>query len=74
LLTGAGFRIIDTQDTTDASQRWFEAIAAQISSQGATPAVTFQAFLGDDYPQMTRNQVRNLTERRIRTVTYICEA
>ena len=33
-----------------------------------------QTFLGDNYPEMTRNQVANLRERRIRTVTYVCEA
>lgn len=73
LLTGAGFRIVDAQDTTDDSQRWFEAKARQIS-ESAAPGVTFQTFLGEDFPQMARNQVRNLAERRIRTVTYICEA
>lgn len=29
-------------------------------------------FLGPDFPDMARNQVRNLAEKRIRTVTYIC--
>ena len=72
LLTGAGFKIVDAQDSTEESQRWFEAMAARMSQ--ATPAVTFQTFLGNDFPQMTRNQVRNLQERRIRTVSYVCEA
>ncbi|MET0652364.1 MAG: hypothetical protein ABWY63_07575, partial [Hyphomicrobiaceae bacterium] len=40
----------------------------------AAPAVTFQAFLGNDFPAMTRNQVRNLQEQRIRTVSYLCQA
>lgn len=39
-----------------------------------TPAVTFQSFLGNDFPEMARNQVSNLRDRRIRTVTYLCEA
>ena len=39
----------------------------------AVPAVTFQSFLGDDFPTMARNQVSNLRDRRIRTVTYICQ-
>jgi hypothetical protein len=34
----------------------------------------FQTFLGEDSPMMARNQVSNLRDRRIRTVTYICEA
>ncbi len=73
LLTGAGFRIVSTTDSTEEGQVWFEAIAARLG-QGHAPAVTFQAFLGGDYPAMTRNQVRNLRERRIRTVSYVCEA
>lgn len=73
LLANAGFTILDVQDSTEESQRWFEAMAARIAA-GAVPAVTFQTFLGNDFPEMARNQVRNLAERRIRTVTYICEA
>jgi ubiquinone/menaquinone biosynthesis C-methylase UbiE len=73
LLTGAGFKILDVHDSTDESQSWFEAMTARMEESGP-PAVTFQVFLGGDFPEMVRNQVRNLTERRIRTVSYICEA
>ena len=73
LLVSAGFRILSTIDSTEESQAWFEAMAARLA-QGRTPAVTFQTFLGNDFPAMTRNQVRNLQERRIRTVSFICEA
>lgn len=31
-------------------------------------------MLGNDFPLMTRNQVINLRERRIRTVHYVCQA
>lgn len=72
LLTGAGFRILSVEDSTEASQAWFEEMAARISAKA--PAVTFQAFLGNDFPAMAKNQVINLRERRIRTVSYICEA
>jgi hypothetical protein len=41
--------------------------------QGSAPFVRFRAFLGKDYPQMARNQVKNLRDRRIRTVSYICQ-
>jgi hypothetical protein len=47
---------------------------AERMKQGSAPPLTFRMFLGDDFPEMTRNQVRNLQERRIRTVSYICEA
>lgn len=72
LLTDAGFKILDARDSTEESQRWFEAMALRMS-QGTTPAVTFKAFLGNDFPEMARNQVRNLQDRRIRTVSYVCE-
>jgi ubiquinone/menaquinone biosynthesis C-methylase UbiE len=72
LLTGAGFRITAVNDSTEESQQWFEAMAARMAQ--SAPAVTFQSFLGDDFPTMARNQVRNLRERRIRTVTCICQA
>jgi ubiquinone/menaquinone biosynthesis C-methylase UbiE len=72
LLMNAGFKMVDVQDSTEEGQRWFEAMSARIA-QGAVPAVTFQAFLGNDFPEMARNQVINLRDRRIRTVTYICE-
>ena len=73
LLSGAGFKILDVHDSTDESQSWFEARAARMAQSGPSP-VTTQILFGDDFTAMTRNQVRNLTERRIRTVSYICEA
>jgi ubiquinone/menaquinone biosynthesis C-methylase UbiE len=71
LLTGAGFTIVAEEDSTEGSQSWFEAMVARTAE--AAPAVTFQAFLGNDFPEMARNQVRNLRDRRIRTVSYICQ-
>lgn len=73
LLTEAGFRILDFYDSTEDSQSWFEEITARMAQSGPPP-VTFQVFLGGDFPEMARNQVRNLAERRIRTVSYICKA
>ncbi len=72
LLENAGFRILTVKDSTDEAQQWFETVAARMAQ--AMPAVTFQTFLGEDFPAMARNQVRNLHDRRIRTVTFICEA
>jgi ubiquinone/menaquinone biosynthesis C-methylase UbiE len=73
LLANAGFRIVDVQDSTEEGQRWFESIAARMA-KAAVPSVTFQTFLGSDFPEMARNQVANLRDRRIRTVTYVCQA
>lgn len=72
LLSDAGFRILKEEDSTEESLRWFEEMATRVSD--TTPAVTFRAFLGDDFPAMARNQVINLKERRIRTVSYVCES
>jgi len=73
LLADAGFKVLDVHDSTDESQSWFEAMTTRMAQSGPPP-VTFHLILGDDYPEMARNQVRNLSERRIRTVSYICEA
>jgi ubiquinone/menaquinone biosynthesis C-methylase UbiE len=73
LLADAGFEVLDIHDSTDQSQSWFEEVMARMAQSGPPP-VTFQAILGSDFPEMARNQVRNVTERRIRTVSYICKA
>ena len=73
LLSDAGFKILDVHDSTDESQSWFKAMTTRMAQSGPPP-VTFQVLLGGDFPEMVRNQVRNLTERRIRTVSYFCEA
>ncbi len=73
LLTGAGFRIVEVHDSTAESLAWFETMTARMASAGP-PLLTFQTFLGADFVVMARNQVQNLMQRRIRTVTFICEA
>lgn len=73
LLAGAGFEILEIEDSTKESQKWFEGMVERMATSDPPP-VTFQTFLGGDFPEMARNQVRNLTERRIRTVSYICRA
>ena len=73
LLESAGFRIEAEHDSTEASEAWFRQAAARMSAT-STPPVGLRQFLGSDAAQMTLNQVRNLAERRIRTVTYICRS
>jgi hypothetical protein len=73
LLTQAGFKLSDVQDSTEESQSFFERMTVQMAKTGTSPVV-WQLFLGNDFPAMARNQVRNVTERRIRTVTFICVA
>jgi hypothetical protein len=72
LLHDAGFNIRAVQDSTEESQKFFEAMILRMEQTGTAP-VRWQMFLGDDFPIMARNQLRNITERRIRTVSYICQ-
>jgi hypothetical protein len=73
LLISAGFKLRDIQDSTEESQSFFERMTAQMAKSGSPP-VAWRLFLGDDFPAMAHNQVRNVTERRIRTVSFICVA
>lgn len=73
LLDEAGFEIVDEVDATETSLTWFREMAAR-QAQAAAPPATWQQFLGADFPQMKHNQVRNLADKRIRTVTYVCRA
>ena len=73
LLSDAGFRILDIHDSTDESLGWLETRTAA-KTQEKPGLVTTGILFGDDFPEMIRNQIRGLKERRIRTVSYICEA
>jgi ubiquinone/menaquinone biosynthesis C-methylase UbiE len=72
LLSDAGFKILETKDSSEESLVWFQEMAKRIAESGPPP-VSFQLFFGDHFPEMARNQVRNLAEGRIRTISYICE-
>ncbi len=81
LLVDAGFRLLEVIDSTEQSQGWFERMASKTATRigpsagsSAPPPASFQVILGDDFPEMVKNQVRNLRERRIRTVSFICRA
>lgn len=71
LLTGAGFSVLTETDSSAASREWFTVVAARMAQVGPPP-VSFAAFLGGDFALMARNQVANLSEDRIRTVTFVC--
>jgi SAM-dependent methyltransferase len=71
LLPAAGFEVISEVDSSDESLVWFRQMQARIQRDGPPP-VTFETFLGDAFGQMTANQVANLSERRIRTVMFVC--
>ena len=72
LLEGAGFEIVDWQDTTDQGREWFVRLRERMQQSGPPP-LSLQLLLGDDFPQMAENQVRNLMERRIAPTQIICK-
>jgi ubiquinone/menaquinone biosynthesis C-methylase UbiE len=71
LLAAAGFEVLEETDSTEESLDWFKQLSARIAEHGPPP-VSFGVFLGVDFAKMATNQVTNLTERRIRTVSYLC--
>lgn len=73
LLVGAGFRILSVEDSSDASLEWIETRTARRKAAETTP-ITTQLLFGDGFAEMVDNQVIGLRERRIRTVSFICEA
>jgi len=73
LLQAAGFEILQRKDSTEESLAWFERVAASWQKTGP-PKLSLQIFLGEDFPLMAQNQLRNLDERRIRTVSFVCQA
>lgn len=70
LLYDAGFKLLEEIDSSEESTVWFKDKSAKIQTS-KLPAPGFRIFLGEAYSQMAANQVRNLAERRIRTVTFI---
>ena len=74
LLRGAGFKITEIRDSTAESQKWFEETRLKNGQNTGRTSKSFHALIGKDFPGATQNQLINLGERRIRTVTYVCEA
>lgn len=64
LLADAGFSITRWNDTTAEGREWFNRLAAR--TDGAPPhPLGVQLLFGKDFPQMAKNQQRNLAENRI---------
>lgn len=72
LLGDAGFAILAEVDTSAEGAAWFKDKAARLQS-AAPPPIGFSIFLGNAYAQMAANQVRNLSEGRIKTVMYVVQ-
>jgi hypothetical protein len=73
LLSAAGFNILSMHDSTEESLNWIETRTARLAASDSTP-ITTSILFEDDFGQMVQNQIRGLKERRIRTVSFVCEA
>ena len=71
-LDQTGFTIISWRDTTAAGLAWFREKSAQIREHGRS-AVGYHILLGEDFPQMARNQLRSLNENRMALLQVIAE-
>ena len=72
LLAAAGFDIISWRDTTNVGLAWFAAKSAQIKEHGR-PILGYHMLLGDDFPQMARNQLRSFKEDRMALLQVIAQ-
>lgn len=74
LLPAAGFTILDEHDSSDESLAGFAAALGPDGAQQAAARSPTRILFGARFPEMARNQLRGLEERRLRTVSYICRA
>jgi SAM-dependent methyltransferase len=70
LVTDAGFRIADWQDTTAQAREWFVALAERVKREGPPP-LSWGMLMGADFPAMAQNQRRNLEENRIALIQVV---
>jgi MPBQ/MSBQ methyltransferase len=63
-LEAAGFKILTWRDVTAPARDWFREVVKRIQVDG-TPPLGLHLLLGDDFPEMAGNMMRNLEEDRI---------
>jgi ubiquinone/menaquinone biosynthesis C-methylase UbiE len=71
-LETAGFSIQSWRDTTAAGLAWFGAKSAELKKHGK-PILGYHMLLGDDFPQMARNQLRSFRENRMTLLQVIAK-
>jgi ubiquinone/menaquinone biosynthesis C-methylase UbiE len=72
-LLAAGFSILHEEDSTSKSHHWLKERTERITPGNPLP-VTTQLLFGAAAREMTKNQLRGLSERRMLTYSFICEA
>ncbi|MGI9368684.1 MAG: class I SAM-dependent methyltransferase [Ruegeria sp.] len=72
LLTNAGFKFLHAIDSTDDSLSWLQERVAAPAQSGPLPVTTRLLFRNISL-DMTRNQLRGLSERRMLTYGFVCQ-
>lgn len=72
-LSESGFSLLHEADSTSESHRWLEERTEEVPTEKRLP-ITTQLLFGDAAGEMTKNQLRGLSERRMLTYSFICEA
>lgn len=73
MLCAAGFEIVSWIDSSEAGKAWFGGVSRRIAEKGP-PILGTHLLMGEDFTEMAKNQVRNLTEDRIRPTEIVCVA
>ena len=72
-LLAAGFNVLHKMDSTLESYHWLRERTEQLKSEKSLP-VTTKLLFGSNATEMTQNQLQGLSERRMLTYSFICEA
>jgi ubiquinone/menaquinone biosynthesis C-methylase UbiE len=72
-LLAAGFRIIQEMDSTLESYNWLKERTEQAKPEKSLSPTT-RILFGAAAKEMTKNQLRGLSERRMLTYSFVCEA
>src|SRR5262249_57273924 len=67
-----GFRVVDWQDTTQEAVEQQVARAKALAS-GSLPPLGLHILIGEAYPAVTKNMLRNLQEQRIALLNPVLE-
>ncbi|MCZ6472582.1 MAG: methyltransferase domain-containing protein [SAR324 cluster bacterium] len=71
LLESSGFEVLHWRDSTVQGRDWFRAMV-KAAQEGGPPPLGFHLLLGPDFPEMAKNQLRNLEENRIALIETVC--
>jgi len=70
LLCEAGFEIVSMDDRTDDCIDWFHGVRERAASDVAPLGI--HLLLGERFPEIARQLMRNLTERRVVAMQIVC--